>query len=1614
MPPKRVPEAVKSNEECILLYGKHNNVIKWKEHMQTIITELYGIIGMFFTTNQRYKLPRVSYRDYPVDSSSESESSESEVEEEGVEAPALSAEMIATIAADKAVRATARGVRNDRKRKIAERARAKFREDDYIQRKKDLKAQKEHERTVYPMMWKRMSPASQSRVREEEDFEQAFMTLDCVLLWSLIRKTHLTHIFGDSDPMNDVNMHEQENKYNSLRQGEREYISNFKVRFDEQVSANDGVGVTPISESRRALDFIMKLDPRRYKKMHDEMKNDALRCVPDAYPKTLAGAYRVASQWTGSDHSPHASAAAKPAAFVTEGALVATEDSEKVSGKTGGGRKKTPLNEVTCHVCGHTGHYARNCSKRKSSTDKAHVTTTDADDVDSDGYDVALITTLESCMFSQYDVLLDNEASLNIFSNGDLLTGLRKSDKTINVGGIQLGKGVTVNMEGDFGELGRVFYSAAASANVLSFASQVDSGAAVRYDHTGDYFTLQPRNSSSVHRFSRKDIPGSEGRFYSCDWREVIKESAMVATVENNAKAFTKREIGQARKARELLARMGFPTVGHAIAILNSGSNFEVTARDFQIADAIWGADIASLKGKTTKKATPVADITVNAKIVQQDQVLAIDIMFVDKTSTLIGIATPLGLTIAYSLNNLDMNKASRAAGNIKKGIDHFVTTLASQNFKTKMIMSDGERGVTSLIPQLEAMGIEVDISGAGGHVARVERRIRVIKERLRSHVAYHLPFTLSSMGIAMCILYCVSRLNYEPYGVREWGPSPREAFIGRKVDGKKDFRCSFGDYAQCTVPTTDSTMKGRTEDCVVMLPLGNRTGTVRMLSLTTGRFVNRDQFRILPMPLSVIQRMNDLALKDGRVKGKGELAQKPTTYKMQSDVGSSLPDIMESVTNNGIDPSIILENDEVTRELANNEEVGREPEGNRGVDDITPEGEHEGNGGADDVEMQINDTDYADDAIPIFIPQGKPKEVNMDDLIHSFGGLGSGKYDDETIGGIGEEDDATTGAAVGGNDTGALLDVSSETEDTQHVEPLHRRRLDIMQLFRKGVNGGALLTRLYIEPGEDWGEHVFNISVKEALRTRGKDAERVIEKELGQMITKKVWTPVDIKSLPYEEKRRIIRSSMFLKEKFLASGEFEKLKARLVAGGDQQDKSLYDDLSAPTVGTSSVFTILSIAAHERRGVAVIDIGGAFLHADMSKGIPVHMRLDKNMSGMMTKLAPEYEQYADARGCVVVKLDKALYGCVESAALWYENLRVSFSDLGYTPNPYDICVFNRRNEQGVQCTVAIHVDDLLITSACTLMIEDLAAGLVKRYGEITRKNGPVVNYLGMVFDLTTLGEARVTMTGFVDEMLKECGIIGKARTPATEGLFDVRLDVETVTEQQRVTFHRCVAKLLYLAERARPDCLTAVSFLATRVNKCTTDDLIKLQRLLRYVNDTKERGVVFSPGGSGIEVSVLIEAAYGVHPDGKSHTGSCVIIGDVGAVHCKSAKQQIVTKSSTEAELVALSDSANQSLHIRNFVLAQGHSCGPVTIYQDNMSCMALIDRGRSTAERTRHIAIRYFWVKERVDTGEARVQHLGTKKMYANLLTKPLQGAQFQEERKGITGWSNAVMIQT
>ena len=155
-------------------------------------------------------------------------------------------------------------------------------------------------------------------------------------------------------------------------------------------------------------------------------------------------------------------------------------------------------------------------------------------------------------------------------------------------------------------------------------------------------------------------------------------------------------------------------------------------------------------------------------------------------------------------------------------------------------------------------------------------------------------------------------------------------------------------------------------------------------------------------------------------------------------------------------------------------------------------------------------------------------------------------------------------------------------------------------------------------------------------------------------------------------------------------------------------------------------------------------------------------------------------------------------------------------------------------------------------------------------------------------------------------------------------------------------------------------------------------------------------------------VRAFIDAAYGVHTSsGKSYTGCAIVLGDAGALSCKSTKQKIVTKSSTEAELVGLSDTATQAIHMRNFVQAQGYEVGSAIIYQDNMSCIALMKRGGPGSERSRHINIRHFWLCEKVKDGEVVIEHLGTEKMFANALTQPVQGQQFVQERRGLTNWN-------
>jgi hypothetical protein len=103
---------------------------------------------------------------------------------------------------------------------------------------------------------------------------------------------------------------------------------------------------------------------------------------------------------------------------------------------------------------------------------------------------------------------------------------------------------------------------------------------------------------------------------------------------------------------------------------------------------------------------------------------------------------------------------------------------------------------------------------------------------------------------------------------------------------------------------------------------------------------------------------------------------------------------------------------------------------------------------------------------------------------------------------------------------------------------------------------------------------------------------------------------------------------------------------------------------------------------------------------------------------------------------------------------------------------------------------------------------------------------------------------------------------------------------------------------------------------------------------------------------------------------------------------------------------VAFSDVASELICLRSFSIAQGYPASPAIVYQDNNSAMALVVKGGPCSKRSRHIDIRYFWISEKVAEGVIKVERCPTEIMWANLLTKPLQGAQFVAERAGLTNW--------
>ena len=769
--------------------------------------------------------------------------------------------------------------------------------------------------------------------------------------------------------------------------------------------------------------------------------------------------------------------------------------------------------------------------------------------------------------------------------------------------------------------------------------------------------------------------------------------------------------------------------------------------------------------------------------------------------------------------------------------------------------------------------------------------------------------------------------------------------------------------------------MDARTLGSIALGQIHNGVGTCKFFSLHTGKVFTANHFTVLPMTNLVVEHLNKMARKDLKPP-----AREPVFRLHGTDLSDSPPSVK--------------------------------------LDDFSPKELTQG----PPITVPVDETD--EDNSPIELTDALP-EV-LDESTHHI------LRSDKPIRGVEEStveeqrehihvqyDERTHNDNID-EEMPELIDDSEEKDipktTTYQLPPRTRRAPDRLNLScTEDTDKGHLLS--------------YHMTARRAVKEIPTIARPAIIEELTNLTKKGLLTGPHWVDLTPTQRSRILRSHTNVTHKVTPASDgtgrtTDKVKARHVANGDGQDRNHYsrEETSLPTLSISGLYLSLITNMHNFSSCICVaaDVGCAYLNAKMLKHDPeklVFIKIDPDIATLLVQVDSNMLLFVRKDGSIIAELNKALYGCIESAVLWYEELSQTLISLGLTRNDTDPCVFNLSGNK--RLTVTVYVDDLMIMSNNVRTIDWLLTELTRKYEQLKITRGTTHNYLGMVFDISQPPLIMINQQGMIEDIISstrtnvmsatntDSNIRSKVppKTPAPTYLFDINVDSDLLPESLKIIFHSTVAKLIYISTRTRQDLLTTISFLSKRVSNPTQEDWRKLQRALNYLDNTKTQRLRLGMT-TPMTIRTYIDASFAVHSDFKSHTGICITMG-IGWFYAKSTGQKINTTSSCQAELVALAKGFQQSIYSAYFLASQGYNIPPIVVNQDNQSTITLISNGKSNSELTRHIQIGYYWVKGLIDRGLIRIEYCPTEFMRADFFTKPLQGTLFNQMREKVAGIS-------
>ena len=251
-------------------------------------------------------------------------------------------------------------------------------------------------------------------------------------------------------------------------------------------------------------------------------------------------------------------------------------------------------------------------------------------------------------------------------------------------------------------------------------------------------------------------------------------------------------------------------------------------------------------------------------------------------------------------------------------------------------------------------------------------------------------------------------------------------------------------------------------------------------------------------------------------------------------------------------------------------------------------------------------------------------------------------------------------------------------------------------------------------------------------IKIFGDKAVSTIVEEYEQVDRLNVVEPVYGKDLTYSKQVNALNAIDLIKEKRCG-----KIKGRTVADGRKQcDFYSKYKTSSPVLSLEGFLGTMAIDAAEERHIAIADVTGAFLKADMDKFVLVKLQ-GPAIEVLLKVNRKRYENFVTKekkKNVLYIKLLKAMYGTLKAPLLWYTLFTNTLKEDGFIINEYDNCVANKLIN-GSQFTICWYVDDIKFSHKDIEIVKKVIKKIERKFDQMTVTHGNVQTYLGMNFEI---------------------------------------------------------------------------------------------------------------------------------------------------------------------------------------------------------------------------------------------------------------------------------------